>query len=325
MQLSKGMRRALVWSVVLALALYAAAFVAGDLEQVKTAAGRLSLGGWLVVLALSLLNYGLRFLRWHGYLGLLGERVPAGRHLLYYVAGFAFTTTPGKAGEVIRSLYLRGHGVSYPHSLAALFAERVLDVAAVTLLALGVAAAFAQFRWPVAAMGLAVLLVLPLIHSDWLSGRLRRFGHGRGRLATLAGHLGELLRASARLLGWRPLYAGLALGVIAWGAEGLAFYLILDQLGAPVSPWVAAGVYGAGILAGAVSFIPGGLGSTEGAMILLLGLLGVDTPSAVAATLICRVTTLWFAVALGLLALAVAPVAARTGPLRAEDVGPDRS
>jgi glycosyltransferase 2 family protein len=300
-----------VWSVVLALALYAGAFLAADLAQVRSAAGRLGWDGWLLVLALSLVNYGLRFLRWHGYLGLLGERVPLGRHLLCYLTGFAFTTTPGKAGEAVRSLYLRGYGVSYPHSLAALFAERVLDVAAVVLLALGVVVLFAEFRWLVAVLGLAVLLLLPLVHSSWLVGWLEGRDPARGRLAALLGHLGALLRASSRLLAWRPLYGGLALGVIAWGAEGYAFYLILDRLGMEVSPWLAVGVYGAGILAGAISFIPGGLGTTEAAMILLLGLLGADAATAVAATLICRVTTLWFAVGLGLLALGVAPLDAR--------------
>jgi len=58
------------------------------------------------------------------------------------------------------------------------------------------------------------------------------------------------------------------------------------------------------------------LGSTEGAMILLLGLLGVETSVAVAATLICRVATLWFAVVIGLAAMGAAPLPARdaTGP-----------
>jgi glycosyltransferase 2 family protein len=311
MGFSKGVTQALIWSVVLAVALYAAAFVAADLAAVRSAAGRLGWDGWLLVLALSLVNYGLRFLRWHGYLRLLGERVPMGRHLLYYLAGFAFTTTPGKAGEAIRSLYLRGYGVSYPHSLAALFAERVLDVAAVLLLALGVVVLFAEFRWAVAALGLGVLLLLPLVHSEGLGRWLDGFRQGEGRLAALLGHIGVLLRASARLLSWRPIYGGLALGFIAWGAEGLAFWLILERLGVPLSPWVAAGIYGVGILAGAISFIPGGLGTTEGAMILLLGLLGADGATAVAATLICRVTTLWFAVGLGLLALGLAPVGAR--------------
>ena len=60
---------------------------------------------------LRLLNYALPFLRWHGYLRALGARVGLGRDLLIYVAGFAFTVTPGKAGEVVRSVYLLPGGL----------------------------------------------------------------------------------------------------------------------------------------------------------------------------------------------------------------------
>ena len=62
-------------------------------------------------------------------------------------------------------------------------------------------------------------------------------------------------------------------------------------------------VYALAMLAGALSFLPGGLGGAEAVMVAALTLKGVDQPSAVAATIIIRLATLWFAVALGLLAL----------------------
>ena len=62
---------------------------------------------------------------------------------------------------------------------------------------------------------------------------------------------------------------------------------------------MAVSIYGIAVLVGALSFLPGGLGSTELVMGLLLVSLGVDKPVAVAATLICRIATLWFAVFIG--------------------------
>jgi hypothetical protein len=49
--------------------------------------------------------------------------------------------------------------------------------------------------------------------------------------------------------------------------------------------------------------LPGGLGGTELTMIALLGLAGIDGGTAVAATAVIRITTLWFACILGFLAL----------------------
>ena len=81
------------------LALYVAVVLASDLSAVSSVVHRLGLTGWLVILGLSLVNYGLRFLRWQGYLACFDYRVPAGASLAYYLGGFAFTMTPGKAGD----------------------------------------------------------------------------------------------------------------------------------------------------------------------------------------------------------------------------------
>jgi uncharacterized protein (TIRG00374 family) len=64
-------------------------------------------------------------------------------------------------------------------------------------------------------------------------------------------------------------------------------------------------IYAVTTVAGALSFLPGGLLVTEAGMTLLLvqSARGVDEPTAVAATLLIRLATLWFAVLIGLIAL----------------------
>ena len=56
-------------------------------------------------------------------------------------------------------------------------------------------------------------------------------------------------------------------------------------------------------LAGALAMIPGGLGVAEGSMTGLLVTNGVDKTAAVAGTMLIRLVTFWFAIALGLIAL----------------------
>jgi len=60
-------------------------------------------------------------------------------------------------------------------------------------------------------------------------------------------------------------------------------------------------------IAGALSFLPGGLGVQEGGMVALLvqTAQGVGGATAAAATFITRLCTLWFAVAVGLVALSL--------------------
>ena len=92
---------------------------------------------------------------------------------------------------------------------------------------------------------------------------------------------------------------GLALGVVAWFAEGLGFWWLLVALDHPLPLSTAVFIYAFAMLVGALSFLPGGLGGSEAAMVALLTLTGLPEASAVSATLICRLATLWFAVGLG--------------------------
>ena len=302
MQLANRLVRPIIWSVLAGLALYGVSVVASDLQAVWSAVAELGLVGWLAILGLSLVNYGLRFWRWQRYLARLRYRVPHLSSLAYYIGGFAFTATPAKAGEAVRSLYLKRHGVSYVHSLATLFAERLVDIVAMVLLALSAALVFADARWPVVVLMAAVLVLFPLVHSNAVHRFIdrRRSRIRSDRLRALGEHFLDLLRSASVLLRSGPLYSGLALGLLAWGAEGIAFYVILVHLDVAVSPVLAVGIYAVSILVGALSFIPGGLGSTEAVMGLLLMAVGTDVATAVAATLICRVATLWFAIVIGL-------------------------
>jgi len=288
-----------------AAALYVVFIMAGDYRATLAALSAFPGTAWLFVLSLSVVNYLLRFHRWRYYLQKMGQNVPLSRHLVCYCAGFALTTTPGKAGEAIRSWYLKDHGVRFSHSLSALFVERLLDLTTMLLLALVAAVHFDGYgRWLVVA-ALPILAALPLIHSPRLSAWLQaRGGQTQGRLGQILTGLAELLQSASRLLQSRPLYFGLGLGLLAWGAEGVAFYCIVQLLGVDIPLAQAIGIYALSMLIGALSFLPGGLGSAEVVMSFLLIAAGAAPGTAVAATLICRLATLWFAVLIGLLALA---------------------
>ncbi|MFK8054112.1 MAG: YbhN family protein [Woeseiaceae bacterium] len=297
----KRLVRSLILSVLISLIAYFAFVVFADVKAVVEAIGLLDVSAWLFVLGLSLVNYLLRFVRWELFLRHLNCVVPPGRSLLYYLAGFAFTTTPGKAGEAIRSVYLKDHSVRYVDSLAAFFTERLMDLVSMVILALLAAMHFPDYRWLVGGLTIGILALMPVVQSSWLQNQVERLPQRvqSQRLKTLSEHFGNSLRSAASLLQPTLLFRGLVVGIIAWGAEGLAFYIIVTELNLDITLLQAVGIYSVSVLIGALSFVPGGLGSTEAVMILLLKLLGADTPTAIAATLICRIATLWFAVAIG--------------------------
>jgi uncharacterized protein (TIRG00374 family) len=315
--------RQIIICVVASIAFYGVSVVAGGWEEVSSAVVRMGWDGWMFILGLSLINYLLRFLRWQMYLRRLGCNVPVLYNLCVYLAGFAFTATPGKVGEAVRSLYLTRHKVTYVNSLSAFFVERFVDVIAMIMLASLAAFAFDGMGWLVIVTSVLIVILLPMIHSARVKALLdsMRKGLNSEKLRTLGAHMLELLESSAVLLRAGPLYAGLVLGLLAWAAEGYALYVVLDYLGVEMAVLLAAGIYGVSILAGAVSFMPGGLGGTEIAMGLLLGLSGVEPAIVVSAVLVCRIATLWFAVVVGLVVLTGLEIGgARPADQRLEDI-----
>ncbi len=299
---SKLIRQLIIW-LAIAIAIYGIVLAAmEDVGKMTEALAAFGLIGWLSVIGLSSLNIGLRFRRWQNYLTALGHPVPAGRSLQYFVAGFAFTITPAKAGEAVRSLYLKDEGVPYTNSLAALFVERLTDLLAVVLMALAAAWSFEDYRWLVWVAGGLTLSILPLIHSTWLRDLLRKLGDrmAHNKLGGIIHKLADLMNSSAALLRSGPLYGGMLLSLIACFAVCCMMYVTLTLLGAEVSMSLAVGIYATGILVGALSFLPGGIGSAEAVMIGLLVLAGVDLTTATAATLVCRIAAMWYSIVLGL-------------------------
>ena len=301
--LSARHRRTILWSLLITAGAYLlVVFYAGH-EKVSQAFTTIGLTGWIFLLSCSLLNYFLRYLRWQYYLRHAGWLLSHKTHFLYYLAGFALTTTPGKAGEMIRSVLLRPHGVPYPVSLACFFTERFLDVIVIGVLATLTVTAFHDYRGFVLLTTVLILLCLPLIRSSWPRRLLHyldtRLHHHR--LHHIVQHSLSLLQSAQQFLSWRLILLGSGLGLVAWSIQGLAFFYIVHSLGFDVGILVAMGIYAISLLAGAVSFIPGGVGTTEVVMGVLIALLGAEPVVAVAAPLISRLSTLWFAVILGLL------------------------
>ncbi|HEY8101117.1 MAG TPA: lysylphosphatidylglycerol synthase transmembrane domain-containing protein [Burkholderiaceae bacterium] len=256
-----------------------------------------------VAALLSLFNYLLRIVRWSTYLKRFGFRFPAVFTCLSYVAGFAFTLSPGKVGEMIRARYYKEAGVPLPMTTAAFFVERLMDMLAMTGLALlgfVLLSGYAAVLWISFAGMLSILVILAC--APWTQWQRRLALHQRVP-ATLQNTVANILQTiiSARtLLHPRLLAFGFLIGLFAWSAEGLGL-MVLGNL-APAVPidWASAiGIYAIAILIGALSFLPGGLGGTEVVMATLLAAHGYAMPQAILLTMVCRIITLWLAVMIG--------------------------
>ncbi|KQQ78708.1 hypothetical protein ASF73_04100 [Xanthomonas sp. Leaf131] len=257
------------------------------------------------------ITYLFRYWRWQWLLRRKGHRVPVLLGLAGYLAGFALTATPGKAGELMRIRYFARMGVPAERTLGVFVFERASDLLVILSLSLLAASVFPT-------LGTLVAVVLGFVCVLFGAAAWPAL---LDRLARLTEHLpGRWLRRLSRFslaaalelrncLDLQAFGQSMLAGSIAWALTSAVFVGLCIGMDLPLSPVVAFGIYPLAMLIGALSFMPGGVGTTELAIVLMLNRLGISTPDAIAVAVAARLVTLWYAILVGALAMFIAEFA----------------
>jgi uncharacterized protein (TIRG00374 family) len=302
-----GAIRRVVLAMLLAVGVYGGFAVWRGLGNMG--AELLHFGWWAfgAACALALANYAVRWLRWQFYLARLKIRgVGSVDSLLTFLSGFVLTVTPGKVGEVFKSLVLfETHGVPVARTAPIVVAERLTDVIGIVLLiVIGSAGLSGGLVWAsIGATLVAIILACvssrPLAHraiaiATRLPGPFRRLGP----------RLHEAYESLATLVRPANLLVPTLLAFIAWALECAALWVVLRGLGQETSIELSTFFYATSTLAGALVPVPGGLGVTETSLEGQMQEIGhVPPTAATAAMILVRFATLWFAVLVGFVAL----------------------
>ncbi|MEM9428198.1 MAG: lysylphosphatidylglycerol synthase transmembrane domain-containing protein, partial [Pseudomonadota bacterium] len=209
--------------------------------------------------------------------------------------------TPGRVGELVRLRWLsRETGFPLDRALPAALVDRAADLAAAgVVLVICVALSGGAGFVPVALLS---IVVAALVTRERLAREIvTRAWRVTGRWPRLFARARRAARTLRPFSAPSVITAALVLGALGWAAEGYALALLLDWLGADVSVPVAVAIFLFAMVTGASTGAPGGLGGAEVALLGLLTLQGVPPAIALPATVIIRLTTLWFALAIGVL------------------------
>ena len=294
---------------MLALALGAAVYlilaVFSDFDKLVAALDRFDYALIPAILGLVALSYVGRFFRWTYYLRVLKVSVPNGTNAAVFTSGLSMTISPGKLGEVLKSVFVRqASGAPVARTAPAVVAERATD--GTGMVAWGFLGAFALGLGPgtmvlflaVAALGIAVL------RSKRLSLLAERALLKLPLLNRLAPHLGDFHASSNELLAARPLVVGTVISFLSWGLECLAVYLCAVGLDTDMPFLLVVFVFAVSSLIGVLSMLPGGIGAVEAGLYgQFVTVAGLPAGLAAALTVMIRLATLWFATLVGIVGL----------------------
>ena len=298
---------ALLYAMILLFLAWCAFSLRADIAKINFDQVWVAYDAIMIASALSLFNYVVRILRWSVYLSRLGHALPFSFTGLTYLAGFAFTLSPGKVGEMVRGRYYQKLGIPLSTTAAAFFVERLMDLLAMLVLVFLAFASFTSYKgllWGLAGALILILTILAVAPWPAIAASLANTRHIPLVFKKTTESILRTLISAKILLRPSLLAIGLLLGLLAWGAEGLGLMVIGTISPAFHMDWATAvGIYSVAIIVGAVSFLPGGLGSTEAVMIAMLATRGYTMSDAILLTFVCRLLTLWFAVLIGWIAV----------------------
>ena len=299
------LRRNLIIGIVLGISLYAVMGVYADFSSLLNAFRSFH---WIVLpvaMGLVCANYVIRYFKWEYLLRSLDIRIAALPSFIIFFSGLTMSVSPAKLGEVMKSFLLKAYAdVKITRSAPVVVAERLTDVIGVVILGSVGTLAYGLGKEIMALAVAMVVAFMVVVQWRWLCLKILHAAERMPLVRKVAEHLEDFYESAYTLLKVGRLLPAVALSTMGWLCECVASWLLLQGLGVEVGLLLVSFVFVTATLIGALAMIPGGLGIAEGSMTGLFINSGMDRTDAVAATLLIRLVTFWFAIALGLAGLA---------------------
>ncbi len=296
----------LIVITIIAGILYLILTIYGDIEQVLIAFRSFN---WLLLpllLLLSLMNYLTRFYKWDYYLSVLNIEIKKIDSLSIFAAGLVMSITPGKMGELLKSFLVKQiNGTPVSKTAPIIFVERITDFVSLIIIALLGAFIYDYGRTIVLIVAAFFVVLLIIIGIRQIALSIIKFFE---KVRFFKKHLEKIHNAyesSYLLLRPLPLFYMTLISLLSWSFECLGYHIILLNFGIDLGIFWGAFSYAFATIVGAITMLPAGLGVTEGSLTFLIINEGFSKDIAVASTFIVRVVTLWFAVLVGVFAVAL--------------------
>ena len=268
---------------------------------------------YLTILACGLLIIpilGIKMIRWRLITAEIGLEIPIRKDIKCWLSSQAFLGTPGGSGLAIRSLLLkRKHNLAISSTLPAVIFERLSDLSSILILVLLINITFFLKKIFIVPTIFSILLTFIFtkitrkeskLINNLLYKLLSRLNPGKEASNT------SLLTGLKKLMSPRLIIMATLVGLLPWMIEGFGLYLILNSIGNFQIDWsTATFAHASSVLLGALSLLPGGLGTAEATTVGLLSLSGVPINIATPSTILIRLLTLWLATIIGIISLLI--------------------
>ena len=245
------------------------------------------------------------FIKWHFLLKNCEIDIPLTKSIAVFFSGIAFEITPGQIGALIKSQILKtSSNIPRTKTVPIVIVEKVYDlIGAILASVIGIIILGMEIYLIAIAISVLAFIFFFMYHkpaSELFFNRITKLKFFSKHIENISGFY-EIVQKSTNV---RAATICILLALAYWFMVSAAAYYTLISFDVNILDYLKVlAIYSTSTLLGAISFIPAGIGITEGSIAGLFTLNGIDVSTALILAVMIRIFTLWYSVSVGFIAL----------------------
>ncbi len=245
------------------------------------------------------------FIKWHFLLKNCEIHVPLKKSILVFLSGPAFEITPGQIGALVKSQILKtSSNIPRTKTVPIIVVEKVYDlIGAVLASIIGIVILGMEPHLIVIAI-LVLVTIFFFVYYRPASEIFFKQITKRKFFSKYVENISDFYEIVHKSTNVKVATICILLALTYWFMVSAAAYYTLIAFDINILDYLKVlAIYATSTLLGAISFIPAGIGITEGSITGLFTLNGIDVSTALILSVMIRVLTLWYTVGVGFVAL----------------------
>jgi len=291
--------------LVAAIGIYAIFLFISDYNVITEKISNFKINYLPLILLLVSASWVPPIIKWHFLLKNSEINIPLTKSIAVFFSGAAFEITPGQIGTLIKSQLLKtSSNISRTKTVPIVIIEKIYDlIGAILASVIGIIILGMEFYLIIIAISSLVVIFFFMYHkpaSELFFDRITKLKFFSKYVENIS-EFNEVIKKSTNA---KVATICILLALTYWFMVSAAAYYTLIAFDVNILDYLKVlAIYTTSSLLGAISFIPGGIGITEGSIAGLFTLNGLDVSTALILSVMIRVLTLWYTVGVGFIAL----------------------
>jgi len=290
--------------IVACIAIYATFLFISDMNIIYEKISTFQFSYLPLILTLVTLSWIPLFLKWNFLLKNCEINLPIKQSILVFLSGPAFEITPGQVGVLMKSQILKNSSnISRTKTVPIIMLEKIYDlIGAIIASVLGIIILGLNFYLIIIAIVALTVIFFFMYYKPASKLFFNRLAKTKF-FSKYIENISEFEKYVEKSTTKKISTLSILLSVSYWFIMAGAAYTILLSFDVDIFSYLEIlSIYSTSILLGAISFIPAGMGVTEGSITGLLTVYGLDLSTALILSVMIRILTLWYSVSVGFIA-----------------------